>query len=216
MSGKGKRKAAADVEVLRVVSEEDGREQRLREAELNGDVVVVTQSPSHKDNARRADPAPGRASLDALAAQFVAAADAGYDMCADIAEAAPRIAARAWDGTLSSGITGEAIPLETAITTSTADLDKALYSFFGTTIPKLTKENPNLDSTLLVEDIMKAFGNLKELKFHEFRTLDLDNIQAVLTKAEGAWQATPSKNAVFAVQDLCRQLCDCSEGLRFE
>ena len=106
MSGKGKRKAAAEVEVLRVVSEEDGREQRLREAELNGDVVDVTQSPSHKDNVRRADPAPGRASLDALAAQFVAAANAGYDMCADIAEAAR-------DGTLSSGITGEAIPLET-------------------------------------------------------------------------------------------------------
>mmetsp|Transcript_22518 Transcript_22518/g.44492 ORF Transcript_22518/g.44492 Transcript_22518/m.44492 type:complete len:434 (-) Transcript_22518:216-1517(-) len=159
-------------------------------------------------------PAPGRESLNALANQIVKAADDSFGVCDDIGKAALSIVARAWDGTLSESLTQEVIPLETAIATASADLDKAMYSYLGKTVPKLVKSMPSFNGEKIVEDIIKAFGKLKDCKFHEFRTVDIDNMQAVISKTEDEWRVTPRKHAVSTVLDFLCQLLNLSEGLR--
>ena len=154
-------------------------------------------------------PAVVAASLRALGEQFVAAERGGY-ATAGIGRRATAVIEGALAGHPPWGR-----PIVEAIRDGGPGLDAAAMAFM-TTLPGEMQAlvGPSFDSDTFLKDVLRAFGAIKNGQFGKLRTCDLDNIQAALTKCEGAWQRLPCHQAVLVVQLFFQELVGLATELK--
>jgi len=151
--------------------------------------------------------------LQRLPEQFSLADE--YGIAPDLVEGVRRFVQSAWDGSMISGdMYGGGIPLGDAIRNSTVELDAAVMTYLNTVPAEMTAMiGAAFNIALFSHDIGKAFANLNNLSFDGMGAKDYDNIQAVLSKNETAWQKDPQKIEIYTIQQFFLRLMDFAKSL---